>query len=336
MVSRRALKRLRPGTQRRKLMLGVASFAVLQAAPLRLPAQPLPNAPVIGMLDGGKRLSWWNAFRQGMSELGYVERKSVLYEPRYAAGHLDQLRALAEDLVRRPVSVIVTASQVAALAARRATDRIPIVTGTGAHHVSYGLAATLAHPGGNVTGLSTLATDLTEKRLELLREIFPKLSRLAVLWQSDNPGSTEQFRDLERATAATKIALQNVGIRKVGELSGAFSAAAKAQAQALYVIGGPLTMDEQAQIDALARSHKLPMVHSISSRESLLSYGVHYEDLFRRAAGYVDRILKGAKPGDLPIEQPTKFQLVINAKTARTLGVTIPQPMLLRADRVIE
>jgi len=334
MVTRRAMQRL----GRRKLLLGVASFAALQASSLPLPAQPVAKIPVIGMLDGGKRLGWWKAFLEGMSELRYVEGKSVLYEPRYAEGDLERLRALAEDLVRRQVAVIVTASTAAALAAKRATDQIAIVTATGTDHVSLGLAATLAHPEGNVTGLSTLATDLTEKRVELLRQIVPELSRLAVLWQSDNPGSTTQFRDLERAAEARKIALQNVGIRKAGELPAAFSAAAKAHAQALYVIGGPLTMDEQAQIDSLARKHKLPMVHSISSLEggSLISYGVHYEDLFRRAAGYVDRILKGAKPGDLPIEQPTRFELVINAKIARTLGITIPRPMLLRADRVIE
>jgi putative ABC transport system substrate-binding protein len=325
---------------RRTVLLSVAGLAVLQSASVRLLAQPLAKIPVVGLLDGGKRLSWWRAFRQGMDGLGYVEAKTVVYESRYAEGKLERLSALAEDLVRRRAAVIVTASMAAALAANRASDRTPIVTATGSTHVSQGLAATLAHPGGNVTGLSTLAGDLTAKRVELLQQILPKLSRLGVLWQTGNPGSASQFREVERATEAKKIALRNIGVRKGDELPGAFSAAADGQADALYVIGGPLIMDERAQIEALARKHRVPIMHSISSREvegaSLISYAVHYEDLFRRAAGYVDRILKGARPGDLPIEQPDRFELVINARIARTLGITIPRSILLRADRVIE
>jgi putative ABC transport system substrate-binding protein len=327
------------GVQRRQALLGIAGFAVLQAAPLRLLAQPGAKIPVIGLLDAGMRLSWWKAFRQQMGELGYLDGKGILYEARYAQGNLDRLPALAEELVRRKVAVIVTAAVAATQAAKRATDRIPIVTATGPDHVSQGFAASLARPGGNITGLTTLSSDLTEKRLQLLRELFPKLSRLAVLWQSDNPGSAAAFRDLERATQALKITLQNVGVRKFEELAGAFSAAAKERTEALFVIGGPMTIDEREQIEALARKHKFPTVHSTSlSMEAggLIFYGVHSEDLFRRAAVYVDKILKGAKPGDLPIEQPTKFELIVNTKTAKSLGIKIPQSILLRADRVIE
>ncbi len=332
-------RQLGDGVRRRQVLLGITASTVLQGIPLCLLAQPGAKIPVIGLLDAGKRLWWWKAFRQQMDELGYLDGKSILYEARYAQGHLERLDALAEELVRRQVAVIVTAATAATQAAKRATDRIPIVTATGTGHVSLGFAASLARPGGNVTGLSTLSSDLTEKRVELLRELLPKLSRLAVLWQSNNPGSIAAFRDIERSAETLKIALQNVGVRKSEELADAFSAAAKGRADALYVIGGPLTIDEREQIAALARKHKFPTMHSVSESVEvggLIFYGVHTEDLFRRAAVYVDKILKGAKPGELPIEQPTKFELIVNMKTAKSLGIKIPQGVLLRADRVIE
>ena len=315
----------------------LASSALL-AAPLVLRAQPGAKVPAIGLLDAGMRLSWWKSFRLQMSELGYQEGKTIRYEPRYARDQLARLPALANELARMQVAVIVTAATAATQAAKRATDRIPIVTATGADHVSMGFAASLARPGGNVTGLTTLGSDLTLKRLELLREVFPKLSRLAVLWQSDNPGSTTAFRDLEHATQEAKIVLRNVGVRTSDELPGAFAAAAKERAEAMFVIGGPLTIDEHAQIGALASKHRLPTMStsSLAFEDSLISLAVHTEDLFRRAAIFVDKILKGAKPGDLPIEQPTKFELAVNLKVARFLGVAIPQSVLIRADRAIE
>ncbi|HUN68231.1 MAG TPA: ABC transporter substrate-binding protein, partial [Burkholderiales bacterium] len=287
----------------------------------------------MGLLDAGKRLWWWKAFTQKMRELGYVEGKSVRYETRYGEGYLDRLSSLARDLVQRQVAVIVTAATAATQAAKDATSLIPIVSVTGAGHVSMGFAESLAKPGGNVTGLTSLSADLTFKRVELLRELFPRLSRLAVLWQTNNSGSTSTYRDLEHATELFKIKLQNVGIRKKEELPNALATAAKARAEAVYVISGPLTVDERVQIAALALQHHLPSIYSGSDAVEIgafISYGVHYADLFVRAATYVDRILKGAKPGDLPIEQPTRFELVLNMKTAKALGITIPQSILLR------
>lgn len=324
---------------RRQAILGIAGFAILQAATFALRAQPTAKVPTIGLLDAGKRLSWWNAFRQQMGEFGYVERKNILFEARYAEGHPEKLLALAEELVRRQVAIIVTAGTAAAQEAARTTDQIPIVTATGSSPVAMGYAASLARPGGNVTGLTTLSSDLTSKRIDLLREIFPKLSRLAVIWQSNNSGSAVSFRNLELATEALRITLQNAGVRKPEELPGAIAAAAKGHAEALYVLQGPLTIDEGAQVASLARKYRLPTIYADSDSVELgglVSYGVHYSENFRHAAVYVDKILKGAKPGDLPIEQPTKLELVVSLKTAKALGVTIPNSMLLRADRVIE
>jgi putative ABC transport system substrate-binding protein len=323
-------------SRRRQVLLAAAA---LGAAPLTLLAQAGTSTPVIGLLDAGKRLWWWKAFTQSMRELGYVEGKNIRYEARYAEGFLDRLPGLARELVQRNVAVIVTAATAATQAAKDATSRIPIVTVTGAGHVSMGFAESLAKPGGNVTGLTSLSADLTFKRMELLREMFPRLSRIAVLWQANNSGSTSTYRDIEHATEMFKIRLQNVGIRKKEDIPGAFAAAAKGRAEVMYVISGPLMLDERSQIAALALQHRMPTMHSGSDSlevGAFVSYGVHYADLFVRAATYVDKILKGARPGDLPIEQPTKFEMVLNMKTARALGIAIPQPVLLRVDRVIE
>lgn len=339
MVADSSWQKMRVRPQRRQAILGIAGFAILQATTFALRAQPTAKAPMIGLLDAGKRLSWWNAFRQQMGELGYVEGKNILFEARYAEGHPEKLRALAEDLVRRRVAIIVTAGTAAAQEAARTTDQIPIVTGTGSAPVAMGYAASLARPGGNVTGLTTLSSDLTSKRVDLLREMFPRLSRLAVLWQSNNSGSTVTFRNLELATETRRITLQNLGIRKPEELPGAIAAAAKERAEALFVLQGPLTIDDGGQIATLARKYRLPTIGADSDSVEmggLISYGVHYSENFRRAAVYVDKILKGAKAGDLPIEQPTKLELVVNLKIAKELGVKIPQSILIRADRVIE
>ena len=244
------------------------------------------------MLDGGERLAWWAAFRAGLRELGYVEGKNIAIEQRLARGKLELLPALAQELVRLPVDVIVTTSTAAALAAKRATETIPIVMATGADHVALGLAETLAKPGGNVTGMSTVATELTGKRFELLRELYPKLSRLAVLWHRDNVGSTPAIRDLEFMARTAKVALQNLGVRKPEDVPGAFSAAVEGRAQAVYVVLSPLIYSERQNIAALALKHRLATMHGaveFVEAGGLASYGTNYAELHRRAAVYVDR-----------------------------------------------
>lgn len=321
--------------KRRQALWGIAGLCLAPGAY----AQRGAKIPVVGLLDAGERTQWWAAFREQMTKLGYVEGKGVVYEARFARNQLSRLDALAQDLVRMKVGVIVTAATVATQAARRATEQIPIVTATGTDHVSLGFAASLARPGGNITGVASISSDLTAKRLELLREVLPKTSRLAVLWQSDSIGSMAAVRDLEHAAAAAKITLQNIGVRKSDELAAAFSSAGKGHADAIFVIGSPLTVDERSKIAELALRQKIPTMHTSAEFVEiggLASYGPSYPDLFRRAAFYVDKILKGANPADLPIEQASKLEMVINRRTAKALGVAIPQDVMLRADRVIE
>jgi putative ABC transport system substrate-binding protein len=302
-------------------------------------AQPTAKAPVIGLLDAGERLEWWAAFRQQLRELGYVEGQNLAFEARFASGKFEQLPALAQELVRLKVAVIVTSGTVAAQAAKRATSTVPIVMATGGDTGSLGLVESLARPGGNVTGVTSLGAELTRKRFELLREVLPKISRLAVLWHRDNPASAVAVRDLEAAARSSKVGLQVLGVKSADDFAGAFSAMTQERARAVFVIADPLFFSERRRISDLAIKHRLPSIHGVSEYVEvggLFSYGPSYSDLFRRAAVYVDKILKGARPGDLPIEQPTRFELIINLRTARALGVTIPRPILLRADRVIE
>jgi putative ABC transport system substrate-binding protein len=291
------------------------------------------------MLDAGERLHWWTAFQQQLRELGYVEGRNVAFEARFASKKPEQLPALAKELVRLNVAVIVTGGTAAALEAKRATNTIPIVMATGSDHVSLGLVVSLARPGRNITGLSSISTELTAKRLDLLREVLPKMTRLAVLWHSDNIGSAPAIRDLETAARSSRVALQNLGVSTAGELADAFSAATREHADAIFVVAGPFTFPWRQTIADLALKHRLPSMHGpveYVEAGGLISYAPSYSALFRRAAVYVDKILKGAKPGDLPIEQPTKFELAINLKTAKALGLTIPKSLLLRADQVIE
>jgi putative tryptophan/tyrosine transport system substrate-binding protein len=320
---------------RRDAMLALIA---LVTSPLGAEAQRTGTVPIVGLLDAGERLSWWDVFRQEMMRLGYIEGRNVAYESRFARNRFERLDSMSQELVSLKPAVIVTAATVATQAARRATDRIPIVTATGTDHVSMGFATSLARPGGNVTGLSSINSDLTNKRFELLREIAPKMSRLAVVWQADNVGSATSIRDLEHAASAYKISLQNLGIRRRDEIAGAFQAAMRERADAIFVPPGPLATDEHVLFGELSRKHRILVLAPSEVVESgaLVSYGANLPDLFRRAAAYVDKILKGAKPSDLPIEQPTKLELVINMKTAKALGLKIPQSVLLRADRVIE
>ena len=318
----------------------VFALVALGAVPHAAEAQIAANIPVIGLLDaGGDRLDWWTAFRQQLRELGYIEGRNVALEARYASGKYELLPALAQELVRLKASVIVTGGTVAAQAAKRATSTIPIVMATGIDPVSVGLATSLARPGGNVTGVISISSELTGKRFELLGQVLPKMSRLAVLWHRDNPASGVAVRDLESAARSSKVTLQNLGIKSADEFAGAFSAMRQERAQAVFVVASPLFSTERRRIAELALKHQLPSVVGTSQlveAGGLMGYAPNYQKLFRKAAVYVDKILKGAKPAELPIEQPTELELVVNMKTARALGITIPNSILLRADRVIE
>jgi len=323
---------------RRQALSTIVGLALAISAPRASSAQTA-KPPVVGLLDAGARVEWWAAFRQQLRELGYVEGQNVAFEARFAGGKFDQLPTLAQELVGLKVAIILTSGTVAAQAAKRATNTIPIVMATGDDPASLGLVASLARPGGNVTGVTSFGRGLSGKRLELLREVVPKLSRLAVLWHRDNPASALTVREIEAAARSSKVALQILGVKTADELTGAFSAMTRERARAVFVIADPLFSSEYRRISDLAIKHQLPSIHAVSEyveAGGLLSYGPSYSDLFRHAAVYVDKILKGAGPGDLPIEQPTTFALVINLKTARALGVTIPRPILLRADRLIE
>jgi len=325
--------------KRRRALFGILGFGIGLPAALEVRAQASAKNVVIGMLDAGDRKEWWAAFRQQMRELGHVEGRNISFEARAAAGKLELLPTMAQDLVRMDVRAIVTSGTAAAQAAKQATNAIPIVMATGADQVSLGLVNSLARPGGNVTGVTSLMTALTNKRLELLREIFPRLSRLAVIWQPSNGSSAAAMRDLEIAAGPLRIALQNLRVSSARDCADVFSIAARERAEALFVIQAPLTYNERRTITQLALKHRLPSIYSASEyveAGGLISYGTSYPELFRHAAVYLDKILKGAKPGDLPIEQPTKIDLVINMRTAKALGVTLPQTVLLRAERIIE
>jgi putative tryptophan/tyrosine transport system substrate-binding protein len=320
----------------------VTGLVAALVAPLAAKAQQAANMPVVGLLDYGApdeaRLAWWKALREGLQELGYVEGRSISFEARWAEGRVDRLSSLAVELVRLQVNVIVTGGGEAARAAKHATPTIPIVMGSGADPVQLGLVASLAQPGGNVTGVTSLSSELIAKRLQLLRELLPKVSRVAVL-SDETPNSRMSVRNTEAGARMLNIEIYPVGGHDPTQLDRAVSGARHARAGALMVIANPSMFIERRRIAELAVKYRLPT--AVGGREyaeagGLFSYAVSYPGLFRRAAVYVDKILKGAKPGDLPVEQPTKFELVINLKTAKALGLTIPQSLLLRADQVIE
>ncbi len=302
-------------------------------------AQPAPKTPVIGLLDAGARLEWWAAFQQQLRDLGYVENKNVAFEARFAAGKFEQLPALAQELVRSKVVIIVTSGRVATQAAMKATTTIPIVTATGDDPAVAGLVPSLGRPGGNVTGVTSMGVGLIGKRFELLTEVTPKLSRLGVLFNSSNPTAANVWPELEALARPARVGIQRVGVKRGEEIADAFAALTRERAQAVFVIADPMLYAERRRIADLALKHRLPSMSGVSDyveAGGLISYGPSYANLFRRAAVYVDKILKGARPGDLPIEQPTEISLVVNLKTAKALGVTIPRPILLRAERVIE
>jgi putative ABC transport system substrate-binding protein len=279
-------------------------------------------------------------FRQGLRELGYVEGRNILIEYRWADGRFDRLPALAADLARLAVNIIVASNTPAALAARNATGTIPIILVTSGDPVGSGLVASLARPGGNVTGLSLFSTlAMSGKQLELLKEAFPTVSHVAVLANPANPPTAGLLTETELAARPLGLRLRVVQVREPQEFDGAFVMMKNERVPALLVIADPLVNDHRGRIVAFVAANRLPAIYpyrTFVDAGGLMSYGVDLSDLNRRAATYVDRILKGAKPAELPIEQPTKFELVVNLKTAKALGLTIPPSLLLRADHVIQ
>jgi putative tryptophan/tyrosine transport system substrate-binding protein len=277
------------------------------------------------------------AFRQGLRELGYVEGKNIVIEWRSAEGKRDRLPSLAAELVRLKVDIIVTAGPPATRSAKEATVTIPIVFAQDGDPVASGFVASLARPGGNITGLSTLAPELSGKRLELLKEIVPKLSRVAVLGMSTNPGNSQSLRETELAAGAFGVQIQYLDARDSKDIEAALRSASKGRADAVLVLNFP--GDVSRVIPDLAVKNRLPAIYynsTIVNNGGLMSYGASITDLDRRAATYVDKILKGAKPADLPVEQPTKFEFVINLRAAKQIGLTIPPNVLVRADKVIK
>ncbi len=315
----------------------------LLAAPLAAEAQSASKTARIGFLSLSSGPTPTMDISLGLRELGWIEGQNIAVEYRWAAGREDQLPALAAELVRLKVDVIVTSSGLAAQAAKRATATIPIVATFVADPVGAGLVASLARPGGNITGLTTLAAGLSAKRLELLKAVVSGSTRIAVLWQRGALGGERAERDMveETQVAGRTLGLQLrfVEARRPDDVEQAFSAMTEARVGGLLVLPGPMLFEARRSIVAHAAKSRLPVVYpwrEAASVGGLMSYSTNFPDMYRRAATYVDKILKGAKPADLPFEQPTKFELVINLKTAKALGLTIPQSLLQRADQVIE
>ena len=324
----------------RNLKSAIVAAAILFALCSSAQAQQ-PKVPQIGLLffsSPSAQLARVEAFRQGLRELGYEEGKNIVIEWRSAGGKLDRLPALAAELVRLKVDIIVTAGGSATRAAKEATSTIPIVMTNDPDPVGNGFVASLAGPGGSITGLSTLAPDLSGKRLEILREVVHKLSRVAVLGTSSVPGYAPVLRETELAAKAFGVKLQYLDVLSPKDIETAFRAASKGRADAILPLTSGILTSQRGQIVELAAKNRLPGIYI--RREFVegggpMFYGINGLDLDRRAAVYVDKILKGAKPADLPVEQPTKFELVINLKTAKQIGLTIPPNVLARADRVI-
>jgi putative ABC transport system substrate-binding protein len=302
-------------------------------------AQQAGKIPRIGLLFFGSRNQpHLQAFQQGLRDLGYVEGKNIAFEFRYAEGDVDRLPELAAELVRLQVDVLVTTSNEGGLAAHQATKTTPIVLTT-ADPVGMGLAASLAKPGRNVTGLSVLLPELSGKRLELLKETFPKIKRIGMLWNPVQPTATTAINETQAAAQAYSLQLHSLEVRTTEDIDSAVAQISKARPSALLVILDLLTTRNSKRIVDLASKHRLPGMYptrQFAEEGGLMSYGPSIGDLYYRAATYVDKILKGAKPADLPVEQPTKFEFIINLKTAKQIGLTIPQSVLYRADKVIK
>jgi putative ABC transport system substrate-binding protein len=316
-------------------------FVTLGACGAVATAQQPTKVPRIGYLSAGflsVNAARIEAFRQGLRELGYMEGKNIVIEERWAEGKIDRLPALAAELVRLNVDVIVSSGPTVTPPVKVATSTIPIVMAFDPDPVGNGFVASLARPGGNITGLSTLAPELTGKQLELLKEIVPRLSRVAVLGSSAEPGNARSLKELELAAGTFGVKLHYLNLLNPKDIETAFQAAATGRADAVLLLTSPFAAPNRNQIADLAVRNRLPTMYfrsDLVEAGGLMSYSASQNDLDRRVATYVDKILKGRKPADLPVEQPTKFELIINLKAAKQIGLTIPPNVLLRADRVI-
>ena len=323
------------------LGLSVIAFVLVVTGAVATAQQPT-KIPRIGFLGGSSPSAIsarTEAFRQGLRELGYVEGKNIIIEYRYAEGKYDRLLALSAELVRLKVDVIVTVGPVPTRPAKEATNTIPIVMAQDSDPVGNGFVASLARPGGNITGLATLAPEISGKQLELLKEIVPKLSRVAVFGTSTRPGNAQSLKETELAAGAFGVKLQYLDVRGPKDIETAFREARKGRADGVLVLQSPVFNSQRKQIVELAVKSRLPAIYYAAEwveDGGLMTYGVSFIDLYRRAATYVDKILKGAKPADLPVEQPTKFEFIINLKAAKQIGLTIPPNVLVRADKVIK
>jgi putative ABC transport system substrate-binding protein len=307
-----------------------ASVAQQQPAKIRRLGVLQPGAPPEPLME---------AVRDGLRDLGYVEGRNIAFEIRWAEGKADRLDGLAAELVAAKVDLITALSTPAVIAARRATSTIPIVfTGVG-DPIGTGVVPSLAHPGGNTTGLSTMATELSAKRLEILREIVPSMSPLAMLWNDSNPSMVLRARESQEAGTKLGVTIRSLGVHDLVDFEAAFAAMRAGRFTALLTLADPFTRAHRERIVNLAVELRLPAIYDVREfveSGGLISYGPNLLAIHRRSAIYIDKIFKGAKPGDLPVEQPTVFELVVNMKTAKALGITIPQSILVRADRVIE
>ena len=328
----------------KKAFVGLALSAVLLALSFSSEAQQPGKIPRVGYVAAGgdpnNPGSLVEAFRQGLRELGYIEGKNILVEFRYGEGNRELVLSLVTELVQLKVDVLVVTSLTSIRAAKQATKTVPIVMVTVQDPVETGIIESLARPGGNITGVTTLARELSGKRLELLKEVVPRMSRAGVLRDANAPGTVIGFKEYEAAARALKIQLQSLEVRGPNpDLAGAFQTAAKGRVSAVITIGNPLLGRYQNQIAELAIKNRKPSMCERSDYVEagcLVSYAANQADQYRRAATYVDKILKGRTPADLPVEQPMKFELVINLKTANQIGLTIPQWTLMKADKVIQ
>jgi ABC-type uncharacterized transport system substrate-binding protein len=315
----------------------------LLAAPVAAEAQPGTKAPRVGFVEAGSRSAnqhFLDAFRQGLRDLRYIEGQTIFIEDRWADGRPDRFPELIADLIRLKVDVLVVASTPGAAVAKKITNSVPVVFWGVADPAGTGLVASLGHPGGNMTGVALGTEDgLAGKWAELLKEVVSTATQVAVLGNPDSPGLAPRVRELRTAAATLKLTLHILEVRSVKELDGAFNAMSKTHVGGLIVLVDPLTLRYRENVVRLAAETRLPAVYGFGEfvrSGGLIAYGPRVADQARRAAAYVDRILNGARPADLPVEQPAEFELVVNLKTAKTLGLTIPQSLLLRADQVIE
>lgn len=323
-----------------KIILCVLAGLMLPSVHLT-EAQQQAKVPKIGWLGGRSAASatGLDGLRRELRALGYVEGKNIVFEDRYAEGKLDRLPALADELVRLKIDVLLTPSTITALAAKNATRTIPIVFISVGDPVAVGLVDSLARPGGNVTGFTDISAVLAGKRLELLKETIPKLSRVAVLWNPQEPGSAQQWKESQLPARELGLQLHSMEVSSADKYESAFKEATKARSAALAVTQNTLATSNLKQIAELAAKNRLPAIYTRGEyvdSGGLMYYGVDQAEPYRRAAVFVDKVLKGTKPADIPVEQPTKFELLINLKTAKALGLTIPAMVLMRAEKVIK